>query len=373
MSDPEVNAQNPFKKYSLVEASPIKSSTEKSYDGHVDALIKYSVTKRTDYWEEPALISFKILIDDFIERQDLSNGTKRTYRAALLWFMKGYPGKSHQDMLDLERLEELALPKGRRTGGSKPKCISEEDYLKLVKEIEDQGRGSIWAQRTLLWMHAGIDTGVRPSEWLNVQWVDDNEDVIRVVNGKRKLSEPAFFRGKNRNEDSYIQGDDDGIYLECDPGERFDPETYRDIQISDPFQRLDINRHLEELNAVVKPDLPLSIREKEFEKYFNQCRQVIYRACKNIWNGKKWYSLYTFRKQYSANMKAAFGSDATAVLMGHSSKDSPSTASYGKANQAHQKFKALKDARVEQNKVFEKINSEKIKSVTTKLSNRAGH
>ena len=372
MNNSEVNAENSIKKYYLAAINPIMISTEKSYDAHVDALIRFSVAKRTDDWEIPALISFKNLIDDFVERPDLSRGTRRTYRAALIWFIKGYQGKSHEDMLQLERLEELALPKGRRTDSSKPKCISEEDCLKLVQQIENQGTGSAWAQRTVAWIHAGIVTGIRPAEWLNVRWSDVDEGVLRVANGKLKLSEPAFMRGKNKDIDTYMRGDDDGIYLECDPTEQFDANTYREIQITDPFDRLNVNRHLEELHAVVKTDLPQSIRESEFEKYFNQCRQVIYRACKAIWNGKKAYSLYTLRKQYSANMKAAFGSDATAKLMGHSSKDSPSTASYGKASQAHKRFKALKDARVEQNKGLEIFNFG-ARSVNSQLNDGAGH
>jgi len=126
-------------KYGKYANNAISEITEKSYDSHVTAMTRYSIERRTLEWESPALISFTNLIDDLLMRKDLSTGTKRTYRAALMWFMAGYPGKTPGDLQSLARLEESALPKGRRTDSSKPKVISEEDYRKLVTEIEVQG------------------------------------------------------------------------------------------------------------------------------------------------------------------------------------------------------------------------------------------
>jgi len=192
-----------------------------------------------------------------------------------------------------------------------------------------------------------------------VRWKDENEDVIKVANGKVKRSKPAFMRDRLKAAPAATAADDVWIYLECDPDSRVDLHTYREIPILSPFERFHVNNHLEELHEMVKVDLPHTLREIEFVKYFNQCRQILYRACQSIWHGKKSYSLYTLRKQYSSNMKAMVGSDATAELMGHSSKDSPSAASYGKSNQAHKQFKVAKEVRAEQNKNTEKSQFKK--------------
>jgi hypothetical protein len=82
----------------------------------------------------------------------------------------------------------------------------------------------------------------------------------------------------------------------------------------------------------------------EFKKYHDECAHVLRRTCRKLWGTKKAFTLYTMRKQFSANMKAVHGSDITAELMGHSSSDSPSAAFYGKANQAHARFKGQKQS-----------------------------
>jgi hypothetical protein len=79
-------------------------------------------------------------------------------------------------------------------------------------------------------------------------------------------------------------------------------------------------------------------RLREFHKYHDQCRFVLRKACEQLWQGEKHYSLYTFRGQFQANQRALLGAAAAAALMGHSTA-ARRRSSYGRVNQAFPRFK----------------------------------
>lgn len=327
--------QNSTKNGSENTAAPIKERTRKGYLVSVRAAINHSTAKRTTDWEEPAIVTLTQVVEDMISREDLERSTKLTTRAALLWYMKSGEAKPGEDTLRARSiLEKMSLPRGPKTKIPRPKTISEEDLAKLLDDIYRRANKSSWAMRCAVWIHAGLATGVRPIEWLDAEWANEEQTSLRVKTAKVKLLAPAFIREQVNDEDHEVDHLD---YWEAD-----NENPYREIPLLKESEQSMVDTQLQYIADAIPRDMSEAKRRDEFSKYFHACRQILRRACRKIWAGKRAYSLYTLRSQFAANMQAARGADSTAELMGHSSSDSPSTAYYGKWNQAHSRFKASK-------------------------------
>lgn len=315
-------------------AAPIKERTRKGYLVSVRAAINHSTAKRTTDWEEPAIVTLTQVVEDMISREDLERSTKLTTRAALLWYMKSGEAQPGEDSIRARAiLEKIVVPRGPKTKITRPKTIREEDLAKILDDIYRRADRSSWAMRCAVWIHAGLATGVRPIEWLDAEWADPEQTTLRVKTAKVKLLAPAFLR-QQTDEDHEVDHLD---YWEAD-----NENPYREIPLSKESEQSMVDTQLQYIADAIPRDMSEAKRREEFVKYFNACRKVLYRACRQIWGGKRMYSLYTLRSQFAANMQASRGADATAVLMGHSSADSPSAAYYGKWNQAHGRFKSSK-------------------------------
>lgn len=314
---------------SSTEASPvqvatpprqIKEVTRTGYMASIEAMRAWAIRKRIRSPEEPPLVNLIDLAQDIMSRDDLSARSKNAYRAALLWRLRERPiaQLDSSDLAALHLLEawapwELPRPKLR------PRSIRLADLEKLNDELLSQG--GKWALRTSHWLQAGLASGLRPREWIDTHWTDANKTTLHVNCGKTKLSTPAFLQNTDRyemREEPFGTG-----------------TTEREIPIAKDFDRMVIDAHLRNIQSCLDRTASMLEQDRQFTRYYDQCRNSLHRACQKIWNGQKTYSLYTMRSQFSANTKAAFGSDIAATLMGHSSKDSPSTGHYGKASQAH--------------------------------------
>jgi len=172
----------------------------------------------------------------------------------------------------------------------------------------------------MYWLLSSLATGLHPIEWFSAQWEDETCEALIVDNAKIKLSAPAFLR-KEILEDG--EGANEAYQSKVPPTRR--------IPVLSGNDRFNIKTHMNLLAA----DMAGGV---EFAHYYEQCRRAIWYTCRKLWGSKKTYSLYTMRGQYSANQRAAIGSNKTSVLMGHSRPDSPSASHYGKANQAHTGF-----------------------------------
>jgi hypothetical protein len=262
---------------------------------------------------------------------------------------------------------------------------------------------SEWAVRCEAWILAGLACGARPVEWLNTEWLTPEKTHLRIKNAKKHLAEPAFNRGKEPNENiarktsnnisGFPSSDDhvldvlmereypdnadfyedpshaaayERIFDEAfgdgkdghegnkegnhDDGKASDDNSdreqhsedgvYRIVLVEVDSDRIAIDRHLALIEEIIPKSFSSQDREYLFSKYHRACGQTMNRCSERVWSSKKIFSFYSLRKQFSANMKAAYGSTVAAGLMGHSGPDSPSAASYGKANQAHKHFKA---------------------------------
>ena len=314
-SDPKTRgAEDQPKEYA------ISARTVLNYEKIVRKLQQHSEEKRANdgSMTEWYTVSPKDLVTDLVERTELLPSTITTYKYALLWHLrKNEHIAEYKEALDVlkEHAEQLKKEKSAKppVGKWKRKAIPKADLNALIEQLTEMSSGSkgIWAGRTQRWLLAGLATGVRPIEWLRTSWVDESKTAIRVAGSKVKEDVPGFMRG-SENEEDYIP-----------------KEIERTIPILNEADRLAVDAHMESIRLeVIDGNLG-------FERYRSICGVTIHRACKKLWDGKKTYSLYSARKQFSANARAEFGDARAAELMGHSRADTPSAASYGSANQAY--------------------------------------
>jgi hypothetical protein len=331
----------------------VKARTEQTYQKQVNALYNRSIAARTSDWEIPAQVSIIQVLDDFLARTDLAPNTAKTYRAALIWHIRTAPNPNKDHFSALSRLEELHLPKGPRTSTNRPRVISESDLEKILDELYRVGMRSIWAKRTATWVLAGLATGLRPIEWLSARWDENDPAILLARTAKVKLRAPAFlrkeepFQAPDSSTDQFDQGQVhyEESYLEnfqhwiARPDQEAPP---RKIPVPDTSRQMQVNSQIGAIWSVIPSDLSQQDLEVAFKKYHDQCACVLYRACHEIWGGKKTYSLYTMRGQFAANTRAQYGPELSSEYMGHSGPNTPSRAHYGKANQAHRAFKGLR-------------------------------
>lgn len=320
------------------EATPIKEATQKSYMKSVMAAHRHSQAKRTFDWENPPIISIAEVVQDLIHRTDLTRETKLVTRSALMWFIRsGQVAADDEAVKAMETLNRLKIPRGPKPKDSKPKAITEEDLGKLLDALYDQSEKSTWAFRSTVWIRAGLACGARPIEWLEAQWADADKTILRLKNAKMKLLAPAFAR-KTHIDESAPEAEQLGYW------ESSEEDSYREIPLTRESDRSMVETQIQYIESIAPRSMSLEGRRAEFEKYHAACALAVRRACRKIWVGKRTYSLYTMRGQFAANMNASRGADDAAKLMGHASSDSPSVAYYGKWNQAHGRFKAVKEA-----------------------------
>jgi integrase len=314
------------------EAAPIKESTKKGYLKAVRAAHRYSQAKRTTDWEEPPIIKMVEVVQDLIQREDLTRETKLVARSALVWFIKsGQVGQDRDSIDAVEMLNGLQIPRGQKPKTSRPKAISEQDLGLLLDELYTRAESSVWAFRSTVWINAGLACGARPIEWLDAEWSDPEQTILRIKNAKIKLLALAFARMKHLTED-------DPEVEHPKFWETNDKDPCREIPLQRESDRSMVETQLQYIREAAPGSMSKEGRRVEFEKYHAACALMVRRACRKLWGNKRTYSLYTLRSQFAANMQASKGADGAAELMGHSSADSPSAAYYGKWNQAHNRF-----------------------------------
>lgn len=296
----------------------IKPETQELYAQIIQLLVIHSNAKRVAGTNEEFIsVSASDMAKDLIERTDLKPTSHKTYVFAL----KHHLQKNPNSPSTAEAIKILnAWLAGKRKSAPKKEAtavMSQKDYLALLEDlVERSGTGSAWARRTQHWLVATMATGIRPREWLTAEWVDGEKTAIRVTNGKIKLAPPGFMRNKQTESESKL------------------PRT-REIPVVNPSDRISIDSHLQDLHAYIAQSRgdEKSLR-KAYDLYRNNVTRKLWRSCDALWEGKKIYSLYSARRQFSADKRADIGVAATSTMMGHSRPDTPSSSFYGKANQA---------------------------------------
>lgn len=304
------------------ERYEIAEKTKTLYIKLIKAMERYSHNLLADGEFDHVLVSPVQMVEHMTAREDLTSQSKRTYRAAAIWWFKQLADEEpYQEALkkldEWYEDEKIRLRLQRAKKVEKKRSVPEEDFDTLTDSLRKSR--SEWARKALMWVEAGMITGLRPIEWLTAEWGDEEKTFLIVKNAKIKASLPGYMRDEKRK------------------GYKYEPVLTRTIQLDEEAERIMVEEHMLSLEKFC--DKEGEDKEERFTRYYELVRVTLNRECKKIWDGKKSYTLYDMRRQFSANMKAEFGRDVAAKRMGHSSPNNKARGSYGLANQAYPKFK----------------------------------
>lgn len=324
----------------------IKISTVESYQRRANTLWRAAAERRARLSgdpEAPALIKPMDVVEYLNWRllpqpglNPLGEATWRAYRSALLWDFSRT--KNPEFELACKELERLKEPRGLQEdsylGGAGPsdeayarsrnkrRGIRPSDLVRLVDQLGAMNRHRKWGLRTQYWIQAGIATGLRPGEWQYARWADAARNLLIAPTLKIKAAPAAYARA----------GQDAPDHDQEQEAPRSLP--LRAIAV-EPSDQLYVEGHL------------LCIREAlgtgmSFKAYQNYCRQTLWRACRQLWGGKKLYSLYNARHQFSANSRGKLSPDELANAMGHIRR-STSAQYYADASSAYRRKGGVSD------------------------------
>ena len=312
---------------------PVESGTINTYSNDIRRMVKYSLDKKygknvADY---DAFVTYEEIVDDLFDRDDLEVSSKNTYGSALLYALLDIVDKEGvpeaiiylREKMSNGKVEPRKRPKG-------PTSIPKKDLDMLVNYLDAKSKrkDSFWHAHVKVMLLATLATGIRPIEWLSAKWTSVDKVAVQVLTAKSHASTAPFERIKKASK-----------YPKISASKQL-PKT-RNIPVNDPSDRLMIDGHMKIISEFV---LSEEMMFKDFHKLFVQ---VMTRASKDLWGSEKKYSIYSGRKQFSANKKAEVGINLTAILMGHSRPDTPSASSYGNANQAYIKPVKMKQKNIE--------------------------
>jgi hypothetical protein len=299
----------------------IKVSTVEAYQRRANTLWRAAAERKARLAgdpEAPALIK-PIEVVEYLNWRlhpqhglnPLEESTWRAYRSALLWdFSRTKDPEFDLACKELERLKEPRPPQGTSDidgagpsdeattrSPNKRRGIRPADLVRLVDQLGAMNRHKKWGVRTQYWIQAGIATGLRPGEWEHARWADDARNLLIAPTLKVKASPAAYARA----------GQDA-------PDQDHEHETPRSLPLRaiavEPVDQMYVEGHL----ICIREGLATGMT---FKAYQNYCRQTLWRACRQLWGGKKLYSLYNARHQFSANSRGKLSPDELANAMGH--------------------------------------------------------
>lgn len=331
------------------ELRPIAERTRVGYLQTFDTARRYSIDKRTTDFEDPALVTLTEMVVDLQTRNDFAESTRANVRSAILWYLDCGHTEPNADVLKARALlKKMEYPRNRKATKRGRRAIPLDDLNQLLGILADKSKRSNWAHRSAAWIRAGLACGARPCEWLDARLINLDGPGVWIRNAKQKCVQPVFL--KYRDPDSEMYDWAEGVFFSPAQSEGINfsrrHPSHRLVPLEKPLDRDFVFIHLELIQKFLDQSSNGSEPSVEFEKYHRGCSQAIKRACETLWANRKTYTLQTMRSQFSANMKAAKGPEVTALLMGHSSENSPASSHYGKGNQAHAPFKGSRKSQV---------------------------
>lgn len=351
--------------------------TEDAYLARVRQLQKWSLKKRSSpAGDEPLHITPLQVVEDFLESSSQRGKSAfNLYRSALLWYLAQRRNRSelHEQAYRTLAASKIPPTKVQRNAPkviSRKRTIPEADFNTLLNVLSANAkrtanrRGFNWAAATQWWMHAGMAAGLRPNEWEYAYWADDDMNTLMAPNSKQKVAPPALFRAGEgtvydqefpaqprtpveeaggAHDQDLEEPDDTWDGLDEERGiKRPRPNSFRPIPIGQEA-RFWVDTHLVSIAEA---------RDKrgiEFADYYEHCRQALWRACRTAFNGKKSYSLYSFRGQFTANKKNEAPLPEVGRLLGHTDPSFLATRrNYGRRAAGHGRAKGSAERMGEQ-------------------------
>lgn len=246
------------------------------------------------------------------------------YRSALVYWVNTQAASP--DVLHAKLMLQEGMPrsgfKSHREGAppaslyssrsQRKRTFKKRDLDKLLAELsartqaaQKDNRRSDRANELLLWVRAGLASGLRPSEWETARWHDESKGELLVDVAKTKWDTPALPT------------------LAGTPPAK--PRT-RIVTIYES-DRLWVDQHLHFVSRHLNTGEP-------FSKYYNNNRNYLRLVCHDIFPNRPIpFTLYALRGQFAANRKKVNSLEAVAEEMGCAPPKAGTY--YGKASHAH--------------------------------------
>lgn len=245
--------------------------------------------------------------------------TMRLYRASLVYYIELELADKRIDQASFDKMKTIlsSMQAGDskdlelRTSAKKQKHLTLKDYKSLDDALKESKNK--WSSATRIWIKSGIITGLRPIEWRQAVY-DEEENRLIIKNAK--------------NTNGRSHGEFRSFYF-------------------DHVSASDKNTVLQHL----KISFRLSQTDIVWKQYYEGCSNLLKYTAGKVWPSRERHpTLYSARHQFSANMKASgCKPEEIATLMGHAVDDTALT-TYGKKANGTRNVKP-------------KINEEEIKRV----------
>lgn len=233
--------------------------------------------------------------------------TFAAYRAAILFWLSEQ--SSSPDVLQATLLLTTNIPKdgfkddgfGRGTTlyskrSMRTRTFSRASFHQLERRLKElaashRGRraasGQVRARVLLVWLRAGLASGLRPIEWSRAHWEDREAGMLRVYTAKHKVGENALENAR--------------VHARALP-------EYRAVKI-DPEDREWVDEQLTNVAEHLATGEP-------FKLLYENTRHTLWRVSDEVFDGKMRFTLYLMRGQFSANRKRRKSVKALSAEMG---------------------------------------------------------
>lgn len=256
--------------------------------------------------------------------------TAVSYRAGLLYWMNNL--EQTPDVLQARLALEVGMPKSGYKGHKpsdpsvtatrsstrsiRPRTFSRKRFDRLIAELNH--RASKTGRTTnrkglpkpnrpaqlIVWLMAGLASGLRPAEWEHAKWIDENEGILWTKTAKRKTGQSPLPHLKDRPPQD---------------------ERTRTVTIA-PGDRVWVDQHMRQVKLHLQKNEP-------FATYYRNNRMYLQMLCKEIFPDETPFTLYMMRGQFAANRKKAVGLEKASEEMGCSAQTASSC--YGNMTHAH--------------------------------------
>lgn len=252
-------------------------------------------------------LQLAVWVDEKRKSGIYSKSTFRTHKSCVMCYIERLPeaAKNKYEAIDfLSGCYNDGSPKTKikRTSARKLKGFKNDDLATLLAWLTTHS--GKWNALCAMWLKSTVLTGLRPSEWANAQLIEYEisdsdlgvltESAVLAKTALEKTTALRVLNGKNSN--GRANGD------------------YRTIVLAHLEQA-----EIEMITKFVASIDHLCAEVMLFDALQNYCRVAINYANKKAFPRRKnYYSLYSARHQFSANMKASgIGKAELAALMGH--------------------------------------------------------
>ncbi|MCF7971150.1 MAG: site-specific integrase [Methylococcaceae bacterium] len=226
------------------------------------------------------------------QQPKIARPTWRQYKASIIFYLQQQ--RISDDIGHAIDILQSAGPmncckKGIATSANKQKKINDTDLTRLINSAAHKNMKH--GTSAMVWLLAGMISGLRPSEWQYARINEGNQLVVK--------------NAKSTNGRSH------GV-----------ERTIELVNLSDQDKQV-IELHLGLIKKAINID--------GFNSYYEHCRSALYELTRAIWpKRKKHITLYSARHQFSANAKrSGLSLEEIAALMGHASTQT-ATEHYGR-------------------------------------------